>query len=362
MNAPFPFGFPGPTAFYLTLYVITLVVHVAFMNYVLAGTAWIAWDVLTRRRPEVPEPVAVLRDWMPLMLSGAITAGIAPLLFLQILYQEEFYTANLLLSRRWLSVLPVLVVGFYALYLLKTAWLKRRGRLLNAVVGVLPFLCVAFVGYSWTENHLLSLLQPSQWAEFYASGSPAYFDLVILPRLLLWAFGSLTTLALILGWQLGYRHGFRATPDAGPLVTCLQRIVVVGAVGSVAAALAYGRLGPVERLLTEPLALPYLVAAVIGLLAQVLVWHSMSRAGLLSLGGLVFATAGWFVTVLGMTVCREAIRVFSKPFGLSYYQHAEAAQVGGLGWFLFFFLLNAALIGLCFVLVRRGRLASKGLP
>ena len=42
MDTPFPFGFPPPTAFYLALYIGTLVVHVVFMSYVLAGTGYLA--------------------------------------------------------------------------------------------------------------------------------------------------------------------------------------------------------------------------------------------------------------------------------------------------------------------------------
>ena len=42
MDAPFPFGMPTATAFYMVLYVVTLAIHVAFMNYVLAGTGWLA--------------------------------------------------------------------------------------------------------------------------------------------------------------------------------------------------------------------------------------------------------------------------------------------------------------------------------
>jgi len=45
MNAPFPFGFPGATAFYLTLYVVTLLIHVAFMNYVLAGATCLVFGL-----------------------------------------------------------------------------------------------------------------------------------------------------------------------------------------------------------------------------------------------------------------------------------------------------------------------------
>ena len=54
MELPFPFGFPIPTAFYLTLFVVTLVLHVLFMNYVLAGTAWLAWSIVVVRADTLP--------------------------------------------------------------------------------------------------------------------------------------------------------------------------------------------------------------------------------------------------------------------------------------------------------------------
>ena len=43
MDTPFPFGLPLPTAFYLTVYVLTLMIHVVFMNYVHAGPATWPW-------------------------------------------------------------------------------------------------------------------------------------------------------------------------------------------------------------------------------------------------------------------------------------------------------------------------------
>jgi hypothetical protein len=364
MDTPFPFGFPGPTAFYLTLYVVTMVVHVAFMNYVLAGTAWIAWDALTRRRPEVPEPVAVLRDWMPLMLSGAITAGIAPLLFIQILYKPNFYTANLLLSHRWMSILPVLVVGFYALYLLKTDWLKRHGWVLNAAAGLIPFLCVGYVGYSWTENHLLSLRGEGQWAEFYGSGRLVFFDLEMVPRLLVWAFGSLTTLALILGWQLGYRRRFRPETNGTSLIARLHNLAGIGIILSVIAAIIARQLTPPE-LFSGVVSLdwPYFAAAVAGILLQLVAWSLLRRNEYFNFIWLMLASAGWLLTVVSATSCREIVRL--NALGGEYLEklyphHARAAEVGGLGWFLFFFILNAGLIALCFVLVRRGRVAPGG--
>src|SRR5665213_3159326 len=120
MNELFPFGLPWPTVFYLTLYLLTFILHQAFMHYVLAGSMYVAWATIWPGRGPVPlteQPLAaVLRDWMPFLLSAAITAGVAPLLFIQIVYQHQFYTANLLLWWRWMIVVPVLIIAFYLLY------------------------------------------------------------------------------------------------------------------------------------------------------------------------------------------------------------------------------------------------------
>src|SRR3970040_919336 len=98
MNAPFPFGFPPPTAFYLSLYVLTLIIHVLFMSYVLAGAGYLTAVHLlpggfadSRHRAPLAE---ILRDWMPFALSGAITAGVAPLLFVQILLPGPLFTST----------------------------------------------------------------------------------------------------------------------------------------------------------------------------------------------------------------------------------------------------------------------------
>ena len=95
MNTAFPFGFPFATGFYLVCYVLTMVLHVFFMNYVLAGSAYVATTRVFARRGEpgtTKTAYHVLLDWLPFSLSAAITAGVAPLLFLQVLYQHGFYT------------------------------------------------------------------------------------------------------------------------------------------------------------------------------------------------------------------------------------------------------------------------------
>ena len=49
MNEVFPFGLPPATALYLVLYVLTLSVHVVFMNYCLGGSLYLAWKLRAHR-------------------------------------------------------------------------------------------------------------------------------------------------------------------------------------------------------------------------------------------------------------------------------------------------------------------------
>src|SRR5215204_6092447 len=165
----FPFNQPAPTAFYLTLYLGTFVLHLLPMAYVLAGSAVLLAHTLAGTKPADDPLMDHLRQWLPFVLSAAITAGVAPLLFLQILYQREFYTANLLLFNRWMAILPVLIVGFYALYLTKGDWLWQKRWPLRAAVAAAILACFVFIGWSWTENHLLSLAGQKAWTEHYAA-------------------------------------------------------------------------------------------------------------------------------------------------------------------------------------------------
>jgi hypothetical protein len=364
LDATFPFGFPWQTNLYLALYVFTLTVHIAFLSYVLAGTGYLAAVALGRAAPPV-EPGEmcvdrVLRDWMPAMLSGAITAGVAPLLFVQILYKQNFYTANLLLFNRWMSILPVLIVGFYLVYLIRTEWFARRPASLRAILTMLSFLCFAFTAYSWTENHLLSVRTLAEWSTAYRSRAMLHFEPQLVPRLLTWVFGSVPVMALIVSWQLWYAQR-RGRPVAREL-PALSRLSRFFLAGTVLAAAIYAILADAAArpAIWGLLGGPYLVATVAGTALQAWGWWTQRSAGRYDARRLLVCTAGAALAILGAVMVREAIRVSTlggERLAALLPQHEAAAQVGGLWLFLTFFAINAALVGFCFLLVRRGRVA-----
>ncbi|HTJ44449.1 MAG TPA: hypothetical protein VL463_20235 [Kofleriaceae bacterium] len=325
MTALFPWALGGPLSLYLGLYVITLAIHAVFVGYVLAGTGWVA--VASVRRTD--DPIAdTARDWLPFALGAAITAGVAPLLFVQILYQERFYTSNLLLFHRWMAVVPVLIAGFYLLYLNKAkprAW---------AAIGAAA--CFVFVAWSWTENHLLGL-DDREWIAFYGERRWFYDSPALIPRLVAWVAAAMPIFAAAVSWQ-------RRAPRRG-----LALFAITGVVISTAAALwQYRELPDASRFdLDQPMIAPWwwVFGAARG--AELFAWIACAVRP--SKRALASATAGGAIAIVAGAMLREGARLHA----LELLRPRAIAAGGAIVFFAFAALTIAALIAI-YKIVRRG--------
>ncbi len=363
MTLPFPFGFPAATQLYLVLLVVTMLVHMVFMHYVLAGTAYLACGRLFgRQRVADCGWQQRLIDWLPFATGLAITAGVAPLLFVQILYQREFYTANLLLSHRWMAILPVLLVCFYLLYLQKSSWIMKRAWGWRVAVIWMAFAGFGFIAWSWTENHLLSLDEEA-WAALYAAGGLRYATAGLLPRLAAWFLLAFPTLAVELYWQgrLGGEPLDRPPALASRVLGLapVQRLAVMGLAGLLGGTASLGMYAmtlPAETqgLVTGRLGGLWLLLMLGGVLMQGVVWSVALQTGRLatSLAGLL--TFGWLLGLLGLLAIREVIRLVAVDLETLLPQHERAAGIGGMPVFLVFASLSVAAISSSVVAVRRG--------
>lgn len=330
MIAAVPEG-AGP---YLALAILTFALHALAIGFVVAGTAVVA---LAAARGRADAPIAaVTRDWLPFALGLGITAGVAPLLFVQLLYQPRFYTANLILFVRWLAIVPALIVGFYALYLGKTARVHAWSRRRRAALDLVALVGFVFVGWSWIENHALALASPTTWAAQYQAASLRYADPAIAPRLVLWLGAAAAV------WPAGVLVIMR------PSASAARGLAAVATVG-VAVAIAGGAwwAGAVEGpTAVSTLATPWLIAAaVLSMLAVALWWWALRRGGGLR-AAIVGATAG---AMLAWAVAREASRVTAIDPRLA----ARVAAAGGVVTFVISLAIGAAAITWCLRLVRR---------
>ena len=376
------FDLSGPSAVYLVLYLGTLCLHAVLMSYVLAGSGYVAAATVLGARDR--DPVArVLADWLPFGLGLAITAGVAPLLFLQILYKESFYTANLLLFHRWMALVPVLIIGFYLLYVGKSETARGWGRPARAAAAVIAFVCFGFAAWSWTGNHLVAL-ERARWVELYLTRGIPVPSPAMLLRLAMWLAGSVPIMAMIVGWQLRHRaeHSADSSADGsadGSDVDAdvdvsveadggARRRLAVLALGGIALAVGFGwgharLLDPsVRAVLASPGALAYLVPLGLGLGLQAGAWLALmrgpARPGAWSQPALIAAALGAGLAVIGTSLAREAVRLAALDLngpGLAAVADAQArsASSGGIVTFFVFLAINTALIVWCLRATRR---------
>ena len=304
----------------LALYVATLALHAAFIGYVVAGTAYTL--VQAARRADDPL-AATVRDRLPFMLGCGITAGVAPLLFVQLLHQHRFYTANLLLGPRWMAVVPALIAGFYALYLAKGSPRLRRLALAAALA------CFGFVAWSWSELHELMKAEPA-WRELYAAGTRMFVAGTIAPRFVVLTGAMATSFAMIAAWSA-------ATSDRRRLAC----IALCARVVSVGGAIWLWQSGFV----VDGAALGWLYVLAAALVVEAGAWFATWRAP--GQRALAVATAAGTTAIVAAVVVRETPRVaLIEP------THELAVNAGGAVVFAIALVAGIAAIGYVIRLAR----------
>ena len=166
---PDPLGIPSHFFIFQFLYWITFVLHLIFMNYVLGGMVIVTvHEWLAEKNSLALRGNALLMRIMPVALSLAITMGVAPLLFVQVLYGNFFYTANIMMGWWWMAVIGAVTAAFYLIYLMISLRTdeSRSGvliKILSLIVTVL-FLMTAWI---FTNNAVL-MEHPNYWKDIYS--------------------------------------------------------------------------------------------------------------------------------------------------------------------------------------------------
>jgi hypothetical protein len=323
---------PSIESLWLALYLLSFALHAVFVGYVAAGTVYALVAALRRSA----DPIAArARDWLPFLLGAGITAGVGPLLFLQLLYQRRFYTANLLMGPRWGAVVPALIVGFYALYLAKASEHRRR-----IALGV-GAMCFGFVAWSWTELHQV-MLDDASWRAMYAAGERFHTDVAIIPRLVLWAGAMLALFATVAAWQVPTTTTATAVAATAPVQR--RRLAGLGLAGLIVSGLGGSNAVIIAGDFDAAHGWTYLLilAAIVAAIGWVLTLRRPDGPGK------TVATAATTVALLAGAVVREAPRLAVLERG-----RVTAASAGGLPIFLLTLAIGIAAIAWVIRTVRR---------
>jgi hypothetical protein len=127
--------------------------------------------------------------------------GVAPLLFLQVLYGHFFYVSSVLMAVYWISIVFILIIAYYSAYVYDFKYISlERWRVLFAGITALLLLAVAFL---FTSNLTLMLHPPAWKAWFDRPGGTLLnmADPALIPRYLHFVTASLAVGGLFIAFS-----------------------------------------------------------------------------------------------------------------------------------------------------------------
>ncbi len=183
---PDPIPLPAPAWLLEALLVFTLFLHLLPMSLLMGGgTLTVISEFLGRRDDRHRRLAQATARLLPVLVAFTITLGIAPLLFLQVLYGPLFFSSSILMAWPWLSIVGMMLVGYYGYYW-HSFQFERLGQ--RAVwVTLASAALFIIIGFLFTSNMVL-MLNPARWEALYRAGrSGLQLDLAeptVLPRFL----------------------------------------------------------------------------------------------------------------------------------------------------------------------------------
>jgi len=179
------------------LLLFTFFIHMILMNFILGGSLLTVWDML-RGKPEKQASGSI-----PTLIALTVNFGVPPLLFVQVLYGQFFYSSSVMLAVPWILIIPILIVAYYGAYVFvkkpdsAPGWSKA-----GLVVTSLFLLYIAFI---FVNNNTLAI-QPEGWGIYFENPGGWNLNLeepTLWPRYLHFIFAALAIGAL--GRAIAYR-------------------------------------------------------------------------------------------------------------------------------------------------------------
>ena len=166
--APVPVPLPAPPWLLEFLLVFTFVLHLLAMDFLLGGVIILSVSSFLGRHDSGHHELARrVSHALPPVTAFTITLGVAPLLFVQLLYGQLFYTSSDLMAWYWLAVVFLVMLGYYGIYWYQMQHdeLGTRAAWVMLSTAIL-FMLVAFI---FTQN-ITTMLHPQDFYRLFLNG------------------------------------------------------------------------------------------------------------------------------------------------------------------------------------------------
>lgn len=203
---PLPDGIPVHWGWFQFFLILTFTLHLLFMNAMLGGgIIALVRSVMGKKRDL--EIAGEIKGKWPLAIAFAVNTGVAPFLFIQVLYGHFIYTSSVLMAAYWLSAVGMLLAAYYGAYLYDYKFNAPGPRIFFAGLSVALLLAIAF----FFSNNMTLMLRPEQWPEYFENSGGTILNLsdpTLVPRYLHFVVASVAVGGL--GLALWARFGDKA--------------------------------------------------------------------------------------------------------------------------------------------------------
>jgi hypothetical protein len=172
---------PGPYWLFTILHWLTFSLHLTAMNILFGGLLIL---LIFKSNPANKALFPAMTSMFPTTMAATITLGVAPLLFLQVMYGKFFYSASIIAGWNWLLIIPVVLVVYYLLYMVA----MRENITVSGKIKLLMIVLVGFIYVSYTLTLISDLTEkPDLLPELYqASGGWIAFSPNFVETLFRW--------------------------------------------------------------------------------------------------------------------------------------------------------------------------------
>lgn len=355
-----PMGIPFYPILFQVLMVLTFALHIMFVNFML-GTSFLSvygyikgddyWKRLSK---------SMIRATTA-NTSMAILLGVAPLLFVQVVYDPFWYASNMISGAWVMAFILIIMLGYSMVYVF---YLKRDSRSGFAIFGIGALALFILAGIIM---HVLGyqLLQPEKWFGWYIRGnsidtSGTALHTFHIPRFLHFMIPSFALTGVFL---MLYAWYFKDRADSDK--EYLQWVAKMGAKMAFVFTAVQAGMGfwwlfslPLEfKFFLNPF---FLVGAGLG----VALLFFLNNAQKDPFKYAVLAVIGAFLTVFGMSYAREALRMtYLSRFDYSIFNYKLNIDFWSTALFLSTFVMGLVIAGyLLTIAYKSGKVTGEYVP
>ncbi len=199
---PSPDTIPAPAWLFLGLDILTFIVHILVINVVLGGSL-----ILLFRKTESDDQglYGSLVNKIPTSVALGVNFGVAPLLFLQVIYGHLFYASSVLMATFWILVIPFLILAYYGAYVHAKKYISSALVAKSAIFITSIFLL--YIGFMFVNNNTM-MVQPDNWSNYFANRDGTILNLsdpTIWPRYLHFVTASVAIAGLFISILWSFR-------------------------------------------------------------------------------------------------------------------------------------------------------------